>query len=199
MFSDVYYPIFNRDNVSLVTDGIERVTPKGILTRDGVEHEFDTIVYSTGFETTTYLNALDVTGRRGQRLKDAWQDGAQAYLGITTSGFPNLFMLYGPNTNQGCILFMIEQQVQYILRQLGRLEREGLAWLDVRPEVMAEYNDELQKEVSRVDVWQAACGGEFYYRSASGRFVTNFPGTMDDFVARTQAPDAPAYEVARRA
>ncbi|MCC6709053.1 MAG: NAD(P)/FAD-dependent oxidoreductase [Gammaproteobacteria bacterium] len=199
LFSDVYYPIFNRDNVSLVTDGIERVTPKGILTRDGVEHEFDTIVYSTGFETTTYLNALEVSGRHGASLRDAWRDGAQAYLGITTAGFPNLFMLYGPNTNQGCILFMIEQQVQYILRQLGRLEREGLAWLDVRPEVMAEYNDELQKEVSRVDVWQAACGGEFYYRSASGRFVTNFPGTMDDFVARTQAPDAPAYEVARRA
>ena len=105
-------------------------------------------------------------------------------------------MLYGPNTNQGCILFMIEQQVQYILRQLGRIEQEKLAWLDVRPDVMASYNDELQKEVSRVDVWQAACGGEFYYRSNTGRFVTNFPGTMDDFVAATHAPDAQAYEVA---
>ena len=196
LFSDVYYPIFNRDNVSLVTDGIERVTAKGILTTDGVEHEFDTIVYSTGFETTTSLNALEVTGRRGQPLRDAWSDGAQAYLGITTAGFPNLFMLYGPNTNQGCILFMIEQQVQYILRQLGRIEQEKLAWLDVRPDVMASYNDELQKEVSRVDVWQAACGGEFYYRSNTGRFVTNFPGTMDDFVAATHAPDAQAYEVA---
>jgi cation diffusion facilitator CzcD-associated flavoprotein CzcO len=198
LFSDVYYPIFNRDNVKLMTEGIERVTAKGVLTSDGVEHEFDTIVYSTGFETTTYLNALEVTGRRGARLRDAWSDGAQAYLGITTSGFPNLFMLYGPNTNQGCILFMIEQQVQYILRQLARLQQEKLAWLDVRAEVMAGYNEELQKEVARVDVWQAACGGEFYYRSNSGRFVTNFPGTMDDFVAATQAPDAQAYEVARR-
>jgi cation diffusion facilitator CzcD-associated flavoprotein CzcO len=199
LFSDVYYPIFNRDNVSLVTDGIERVTAKGIRTRDGVEHEFDVIVYSTGFETTTYLNALDVSGRSGARLRDAWRDGAQAYLGITTAGFPNLFMLYGPNTNQGCILFMIEQQVEYILRQLARLDAENLAWLDVRPDVMAAYNDELQREVAGVDVWQAACGGDFYYRSASGRFVTNFPGTMDDFVARTHAPDAPAYEVAPRA
>ena len=196
LFSDVYYPIFNRDNVELVTDGIARVTPKGVLTVDGVEREFDTLVYSTGFETTTYLNALDVTGRGGRRLKDAWQDGAQAYLGITTSGFPNLFMLYGPNTNQGCILFMIEQQVQYILRQVGRLEQERIKWLDVRPEVMHAYNDELQKEVAKIDVWQAACGGEFYYRSSTGRFVTNFPGTMDDFVALTQAPDPQAYEVA---
>ncbi len=198
LFSDVYYPIFNRDNVALVTEDIARVTAKGILTNDGVEHEFDTLVYATGFETTTYLNALEVSGRRGVRLRDAWHDGAQAYLGITTSGFPNLFMLYGPNTNQGCILFMIEQQVQYILRQLARLEQEELVWLDVRPEVMADYNDELQKEVARVDVWQAACGGEFYYRSTTGRFVTNFPGTMDDFVARTHAPDAQAYEVAAR-
>ncbi|CAN0266582.1 unnamed protein product, partial [Phaeothamnion confervicola] len=114
LFSDVYYPIFNRDNVALVTAEIERVTAKGILTADGVEHELDTIVYSTGFETTTYLNALDVSGRDGVHLRDAWSDGAQAYLGITTSGFPNMFMLYGPNTNQGCILFMLEQQVQYI-------------------------------------------------------------------------------------
>jgi cation diffusion facilitator CzcD-associated flavoprotein CzcO len=198
LFSDVYYPIFNRDNVSLITEGIERVTTKGILTTDGVEHEFDTLVYSTGFETTTYLNALEVTGRRGADLREAWSDGAQAYLGITTSGFPNMFMLYGPNTNQGCILFMIEQQVQYIMRQLGRIEQEKLAWLDVRAEVMASYNDELQKEVAQVDVWQAACGGDFYYRSKSGRFVTNFPGTMDDFVDRTHAPDAQAYEVAQR-
>ena len=197
LFSDVYYPIFNRANVALISAGIERVTAKGILTTDGVEHEFDTMVYSTGFETTTYLNALEVTGRGGARLRDAWSDGAQAYLGITTSGFPNMFMLYGPNTNQGCILFMIEQQVQYILRQLDRLAQEQLAWLDVRPHVMDSYNDELQKEVARIDVWQAACGGEFYYRAKSGRFVTNFPGTMDDFVAATHAADVHAYEVAR--
>ena len=196
LFSDAYYPIFNRDNVALITDNIECVSAKGIRTMDGIEREFDTIVYSTGFETTTYLNALDVSGRRGARLREAWSDGAQAYLGITTSGFPNLFMLYGPNTNQGCILFMIEQQVQYILRQLGRLEQDNLSWLDVRPEVMASYNDELQKDVAKVDVWQAACGGDFYYRSKTGRFVTNFPGTMDDFLARTHAPDAHAYEVA---
>lgn len=195
LFSDVYYPVFNRPNVELITDPIERITATGIRTTDGSTRELDTIVYSTGFETTTYLTAIEVTGRGGRRLEDSWSDGAQAYLGITTAGFPNLFMLYGPNTNQGCILYMIEQQVDYIVRQLQRMDTEKLSWLDVRPDVMAAYNERLQEDVSHVDVWQAACGGDFYYRSSTGRFVTNFPGTMDDFTTVTHTPDPHAYEV----
>lgn len=195
LFSDVYYPVFNRPNVELITTPIARIMPTGIETTDGQSRELDTIIYSTGFETTTYLNAIEVTGRDGRRLEDCWSDGAQAYLGITTSGFPNLFMLYGPNTNQGCILYMIEQQVDYIVRQLQRMDAEQLSWLDVRPEVMEAYNESLQDEVAQVDVWQAACGGDFYYRSKSGRFVTNFPGTMDDFTRVTHEADSHAYEV----
>jgi cation diffusion facilitator CzcD-associated flavoprotein CzcO len=199
LFSDEYYPIFNRPNVELVTDDIECVTPRGILTRDGRTRELDVIVYSTGFETTTYLNAIEVTGRGGRSLADAWRDGAQAYVGVTTAGFPNLYMLYGPNTNQGCILYMLEQEVGYVMRQIERLERERLAWLDVRPEAMAAYNADLQEEIGRIDVWQAACGNDFYYRSASGRFVTNFPGTMTAYTQRTHAADAAAYEAKARA
>ncbi len=195
LFSDVYYPVFNRPNVELITDAIECITASGIRTTDGSVRELDTIIYSTGFETTTYLTAIEVTGRDGRRLEDAWSDGAQAYRGITTAGFPNLFMLYGPNTNQGCILYMIEQQVEYVVRQVQRLEAEKLSWVDVRPDVMAAYNEKLQEDVSTVDVWQAACGGDFYYRSSTGRFVTNFPGTMDDFTAVTRTPDHHAYEV----
>ncbi len=196
LFSDVYYPTFNRDNVELITENIECITATGIVTNNGEARELDTIVYSTGFKTTQYLAAIDVTGRRGQRISDAWSDGAQAYLGITTAGFPNLFMLYGPNTNQGCILVMIERQVEYIIRQLQRMDAERLAWIDVRPEVMAKFNAQLQAEVSKVAVWQAACGGDFYYRSQSGRFVTNWPGDMDDFKARTRQRDTEAFEIA---
>ncbi len=195
LFSDLYYPIFNRDNVKLVTDNIERITPRGILTTDGTEHELDTIIYSTGFYTTSYLTAFDVTGRNGVPLTDAWRDGAQAYLGVNTSGFPNLFMLYGPNTNQGSILFMLERQVEYIMRQIKRIQDEDLAWIDIREDVMHAFNEQLQRDIANVDVWQAACGNDFYYRAPSGRFVTQWPHSMDEFRARTSRPNPDEYEV----
>lgn len=195
LFSDVYYPVFNRDNVELITDDILRITPTGVETTAG-HRALDTLILSTGFRTTQYLASMQVRGRGGRDINDAWKDGAQAYLGITTTGFPNLFMLYGPNTNQGSILFMIEQQVGYITRQIERMGRDRLSWIDVRPEVMAKYNDQLQKDVKKIDVWQAACGGDFYYRSPTGRFVTNFPGTMSDFAQITSRMEPEAFESA---
>ena len=90
-------------------------------------------------------------GRDGRRIDDAWSDGARAYLGVTTAGFPNLFMLYGPNTNNGSILAMIESQVDYALRQIERIADEDLAWLDVRPEPMERYNDEIQRAIAGVE------------------------------------------------
>jgi len=132
----------------------------------------------------------------GKSLTDAWSDGAQAYLGVTTSGFPNLFMLYGPNTNQGCILVMIEQQVKYIMRQLNRLETENIAWLDVKKDVMHHFNEQLQVDIKNVDVWQHSCGNDFYYRAGpSGRFVTQWPKSMDDFALATGKKDESLYEV----
>ena len=119
LVSNEWYPTFNRPNVELVTEAIERVDADGVVTADGVHRPVDTIVLATGFETTRYLATIEVTGRNGRRIDDAWSNGAQAYLGITTAGFPNLFMLYGPNTNNGSILFMIECQVAYVMRQLG--------------------------------------------------------------------------------
>lgn len=195
LFSDLYYPIFNRDNVKLITEDIERITPKGILTTDGTEHELESIIYSTGFYTTSYLTTFDVTGRNGVPLTDAWRDGAQAYLGVNTSGFPNLFMLYGPNTNQGSILFMLERQVEYIMRQINRIQDEDLAWIDIREDVMRAFNEQLQRDIANVDVWQAACGNDFYYRAQSGRFVTQWPHSMDEFRARTSRPNPEEYEV----
>jgi len=200
LFSDAYYPIFNMPHVSLITEDITQITENGVVTANGQLTEADVIIYSTGFETTTYLNAIEVLGREGERLKDAWSDGAQAYLGVTTSGFPNLFMLYGPNTNQGCILVMIEQQVKYILRQLNRLESEKLDWLDVKKDVMHHFNEQLQVDIKSVDVWHHACGNDFYYRAGpSGRFVTQWPKSMDDFVTATGRVDESSYEVGQTA
>jgi hypothetical protein len=101
-------------------------------------------------------------------------------------------MLYGPNTNNGSILFMIECQVAYILRQLERMTEEGLGWIDVRKDVMEHYNEELQRDIDKVEVWQAACHG--YYRTASGRIVTQWPHTMAEFRDRTMRPDPEAYD-----
>ncbi len=196
LLSNDYYPAFNRSNLELVTERIERITRDSIVTADGKARRCDTLIFATGFATTKYLSAIDVVGRDGRRIDEAWRDGPWAYLGITTAGFPNLFMLYGPNTNNGSILEMIEYQADYALRQIRRLADEGLAWLDVRQEPMERYNEDIQQAIARVAVWQAECNG--YYRAPSGRVVTQWPYSMSEFRRRTTAPDAEAYEVASR-
>ncbi len=192
LFSNLYYPVFNLPQVELVTESITALTPNGVVTADGVERQVDTVILATGFQVTRYLSAIEVTGRHGRRLDEAWSDGAQAYLGIVTSGFPNLFMLYGPNTNNGSIISMLEIQIDYILRQIKRLERERLAFIDLRAEVESRYNDTMQHEIREVTVWQANCGN--YYSAASGRMVTQWPHTIDEFCARTMRPDAEVFE-----
>ena len=187
LFSNDYYPTFNLPHVELVTEPIERITPTGLRTADGTERDVDTIIYATGYETTKFASVIDFVGREGVHLRDAWADGAQAFLGITTSGFPNLFMLYGPNTNAGSIMYMIECQVDYILRTLHHMERGGLAWVDVRPEVMDAYNEQLQHDIEHVDAWQGGC--TTYYRVPSGRIVTQWPHSMARYRALTDNPD----------
>ena len=196
LISNVYFETFNRPSVELVTEPIEKITRQAIVNADGSTRQVDTIVVATGFATTKYLSAVEVIGRGGRRIEDAWSDGAQAYLGIATAGFPNLFMLYGPNTNNGSILFMLECQVDYIIQQLERLTGEDLAWLDVRRDVMERYNAQMQRDIGTIDVWQADCLG--YYRSPSGRVVTQWPHSMTEYRARTARPDPDAYEVSAR-
>ena len=118
------------------------------MTADGRERRLDTLILATGFAATRFLSAIEVTGRGGLSIADAWSDGAQAYKGVTTAGFPNLFMLYGPNTNADSIITMIEYQVDHVLRQIQRIASEDLAWIDVKPGPMAEYNDEIQRELA---------------------------------------------------
>ncbi len=192
LFHNEYYSTFNRPNVELVTDAIKRITPKGVLTVDGTERVMDTMVLATGFSTTKYLSAIEVTGRDGVRIEDAWNDGATAYMGITTTGFPNLFMLYGPNTNNGSIITMIEYQVDYALAHIHRIATERLAWVDVKAGPMADYNQWVQEGIAGIEPWNASCNG--YYRSPSGRVVTQWPHNMTTFKDQTAAIDESAYE-----
>jgi cation diffusion facilitator CzcD-associated flavoprotein CzcO len=193
LLSNEFYPAFNRPNLELVTDPIERITKSGIRTADGHEREVDLIVYATGFSATKYLSALDVTGRNGRHIDEAWHDGANAYLGITTAGFPNLFMLYGPNTNNGSILEMIEHQTNHVLLHVERIAREGLAWVDVKPEAQAAYNEKVQAAIAEIPVWNHEVNG--YYRSATGRVVTQWPFSMTEFKQMTEKLEPEAFEV----
>jgi cation diffusion facilitator CzcD-associated flavoprotein CzcO len=194
LFSNDYYPAFNRPNLELVTDPIERITPTGIVTRDGRERRLHTLILATGFATTRFLSAIDVTGRGGLSIADAWSEGAQAYKGVTTAGFPNLFMLYGPNTNSDSIVTMIEYQADHVLRQIQRMAREDLAWIDVKPAAMAAYNAEIQREIAAIELWQAGCTD--YYRAPSGRVVTQWPRSMAALQQALSRLDEAAYEVA---
>jgi cation diffusion facilitator CzcD-associated flavoprotein CzcO len=188
-----YYPTFNRPNVELVTDGIERIGSESIVTSDGKERKVDTIVLATGFQVTRFLSAIGVTGRNGLRLDDEWRDGARAYLGVSVPGFPNVFMLYGPNTNNGSILQMLEYQVEFVLRQIQRMQTGNLAWMDVRREALERYDALIQQELAEIEVWQAACHN--YYRAGSGRIVTQWPNTMSEYRRRCWNSPLEAYEI----
>ena len=174
LFNDDYYPALGRPNVRLVTDGIERLEPRGVRTRDGELHEADVVVWATGFKSTDFLAPMQVVGRGGRRLADEWSRGAHAYLGVTVSGFPNFFMLYGPNTNLGhnSILVMIEAQVGYVLDALAKMRARGLTRLDVRRTVMDDYNRALQRDLAR-SVWSTI--GASWYKLADGTITNNWP------------------------
>jgi cation diffusion facilitator CzcD-associated flavoprotein CzcO len=196
LFSNDYYPAFNRPNLELVTDPIERITPTGVATRDGRERRADTLILATGFAATRFVSAIDVVGRGGLRIADAWRAGAEAYKGVTTAGFPNLFMLYGPNTNSDSILTMIEYQADHVLRQIQRIVREDLAWIDVRPGAMAAYNADIQRELAAFEMWQGGCTD--YYRALSGRIVTQWPRSMPALEQALAGLDEESYQAAHR-
>jgi cation diffusion facilitator CzcD-associated flavoprotein CzcO len=198
LISDDYYQALGRENVEVVTSPIARVTENAIVTRDGRTAPADVIILATGFETTSFLVPMKIEGREGRSLNDAWKDGAEAYLGINVSGFPNFFMLYGPNTNLGhnSIIFMIECQVRYVMGCIRTLAERGLAYLDVRPDVMRAYNARLQAVLER-SVW--AKTGKSWYKRADGRITNNWSGTTAAYWWRTRRPDLRLYDVKARA
>ncbi len=169
-----FYKAVVRDEVDLVTDPIARVTPRSIVTAGGSEHVVDTIVLATGFKATDYLHGLSVVGVGGRRLKDDWSEVAHAYLGLTVSGYPNFFMLYGPNTNQGgnSIIFILEAQAAYVVRALRAMRWRRAGAVDVKREVMEAYNETLA-EALRKTVWDTGC--QSYFRNENGKIATQLP------------------------
>jgi cation diffusion facilitator CzcD-associated flavoprotein CzcO len=193
VFSNDWYPALTRPDVDLVTDPIERIVPDGVVTKDGATRPADVIIYATGFQATQFLTPMQVSGRGGARLHEAWRDGAQAYLGITVSGFPNFFMLYGPNTNLGgnSIIYMLEGQIGYVLGALQALRAQRLAWLDVRPDVQEEFNAWVQS-ASRTSVWESGCHSWY---TIDGRNINNWPDHTFLYRRRVRHFDLAAYQV----
>jgi cation diffusion facilitator CzcD-associated flavoprotein CzcO len=177
LVSNKYYPTFNRDNVELLTDPIKEITAKGVMTQNGAIREVDTIILGTGFvvDPREYLSQFQITGLKGQALLDRWREGAEAYLGITVPGFPNLFQMTGPNTSLGhnSIVFMIECQVRYIMDCLHRLKEKQAKYLDVRETVHTKYNSMIQKNLKNT-VWNSGCTS--WYQQADGKNFTIWPG-----------------------
>jgi cation diffusion facilitator CzcD-associated flavoprotein CzcO len=182
LFTSDWYPALSRPDVSLVTEKIVSLTPSGVRTADGVEHECDVLVYGTGFSATEFLVPLRITGHSGQTLEAVWRDGAHAYLGMAVPGFPNMFLVYGPNTNTGntSVIYFHEAQARYIVQAVRALA-SGHSPLVVRDDVAAHYDEELQRRLSG-SVWTACTS---WYRTASGRVVTNWPGMAGEYHKRT--------------
>jgi cation diffusion facilitator CzcD-associated flavoprotein CzcO len=191
LFSSNYFPALAQPNVDVVTDGIAEITEKGVRTKDGVLHEVDVIIYGTGFAATDFLGPMHVTGAGGRELKDEWSSGAHAYLGITVPDFPNLFMVYGPNTNTGSasIIAFEESQAGYIRQAVEHISatRGPIA---VRRDVEHAFDESLQKRLA-TSVW-SVCSN--WYRDANGRISTNWPGLLTEYQRRTAHFKTADYE-----
>ena len=192
LISNDYYPAITSERVELVTEPIREITETAVVTQDGRAHEVDTLIYGTGFAATEFLAPMKIEGLGGHDLNVAWRDGAEAYLGISVSGFPNLFMLYGPNTNLGhnSIVYMIESQLRFVLQAIGRLRDGDNRSLDVRADRQSRFNERLQQSMRRT-VWAQGC--DSWYQTATGRHTNNWPGFTFSYRHRTAKFDASAY------
>jgi cation diffusion facilitator CzcD-associated flavoprotein CzcO len=198
LISNEWYPTLQQPNVQLVTENIARITPRGVLTGDGVEREVDAILFGTGFHVTDMPLARWVHGPGERSLNDVWQGSPQAYLGTTVAGFPNLFLMVGPNTGLGhnSIVFMIESQLNYIMSCLAHLDRTGACAFDVRADVQERFNAELQRKL-KGSVWTSG-GCASWYLDEHGRNSTVWPGSTWSYRQRTRRFDPGDYRLSPR-
>ncbi|MEM0995827.1 MAG: NAD(P)/FAD-dependent oxidoreductase [Bacteroidota bacterium] len=198
LLSDDYYPALARENAGLVTSGIDRITAEGILTQDGKHHPADVLVFATGFKAVEYLSQIRIVGRSGRVLNEAWADsGGEAYLGTTVHGFPNLFLLTGPNSGLGhnSLIHIIESQANYVLDAVRQLPVEG-DWAEVRAEIQADYNQKIQAQLART-VWQMG-GCRSWYQMESGKNTALLPTWTFVYRRQTNHFRATDYRVESR-
>ncbi len=198
LISNDYYPALSKSTVDLNTDGIAEVKAHGIVDKAGVEHEVDAIIYGTGFHVVDSFDYLDIQGKDGRDLSEYWREqGIETYYGITVSGFPNLFFLLGPNTGLGhnSVVFMIESQIRYVRQCLDLLDRHHADELDVRPDVQARFNRQLQRKLTK-GVWTEG-GCKSWYLDAQGVNRTVWPGFTWRYWMRTKTVRPEDYTLTR--
>ena len=186
----------HRDNVTLTTTGISKIVPEGVVTVDGELHEFDVLLYGTGFQPSKFLTPMKVVGKGGVDLHGRWDGDARAYLGVTVPGFPNFFMLYGPNTNivvNGSIIWFTECEVRYVMDAIKNILEGDHRAIDVKEDVHDRYNAEIDAENLRM-AWGVATVNS-WYKSESGRVAQNWPFPLLEFWKRTREVDPDDYEV----
>jgi hypothetical protein len=193
LLSNDYYPALQREGVSLVTDRIEEVRAGSIATRDGKEHAVDAIVLATGFQAAEAAAPFPLRGRGGRDLAEAWREGAEAYLGTTVAGFPNLFIVVGPNTGLGhnSMIFMIESQIAYVLDAIRTMDAQDLRAVEVRKDAQERYNRGLHGRFART-VWSTGCSS--WYQTSTGKNTTLWPGFTFEFRLRTRRFDPGSYD-----
>lgn len=197
LLSNDYYPALQLPNVEVVTDSIKEITERGVLTVDGKERSFDAIIFATGFNAAEGVVVYDVKGKNGLDLNEAWKNGAEAYLGTTVNGFPNMFLVVGPNTGLGhsSMILMIEAQVHYIMECLKGINDAGAKYINIKRDVQVGYNTEIQEKLNR-SVWQTG-GCHSWYQNKSGKNVALWPGFTFTFMKRTKQFDAQKYELVK--
>ncbi len=197
LVSNDWYPALVRDDVEVVASGVAEVDGSTLVAHDGTRVEVDAIVLGTGFRATDLLTPMRVTGRDGADLQRVWADGAEAYLGMAVHGFPNMFVLYGPNTNlsHNSIIHMLESQFAYVRDALQRLQDGEADALDVRRSVQARFNATLERRLEQL-VWDSGCSS--WYLDGAGRNTLNWPGLTAEYRLRTRRVRLADHEVLRR-
>jgi cyclohexanone monooxygenase len=185
VFSSDYLPALTRPNVEVVDSAARYLRARSLVTEDGTELDVDLVVCATGYAAADYLGELDVSGEHAITLREAWHDGAHAYLGMAVPGFPNFFMLYGPNTNVGSnsVIFMLEAQAHYIVRALKHLRRNNKRYIAVRPSASAAFVAKIDRWMVGT-VWTTQCSN--YFRAPNGRVVTQWPRSARTFWGMTR-------------
>ncbi|BDD84059.1 putative monooxygenase [Tsukamurella pulmonis] len=193
MTSD-YYPALQRENCKLVTWPIARIAPKGIRTVEGVEHQFDCIVFATGFDVSKTGSPIPVTGLDGRVLADEWSGGAYAYRSVAVSGYPNLYVTFGPNSGPGhsSALVYMEAQIDYITDAIAQLLRSGWKALDVRADVQEAYNRDIQRRLTAT-TWNSGCSS--WYLTDDGFNATMYPGFASQYVGQLRTVDLRDYRI----
>ncbi len=194
LFSSYFLPALERPNVDLETDRIEAIVPEGVRTADGRTHELDCLIWATGFRTNDFMFPMAITGRGGRSLEEAWSGGAHAHLGICVPSFPNMFVMYGPNTNTsgGSIIFYLETQAAYLRQAIEQLGARGVAAIEVRAETEAGSDHAVQHRFAGT-AWTEC---DSWYRDAEGRIVANWPGYMREYAEAAARLDASEFEFA---